>query len=210
VVTLASGVTSTVPSIKYQWRLNGTNLTGATSATLTLSNLTTAQAGTYSVIASNFAGVITNICAALTVNPPLRLENMAWLVNRRFNCEIKGAAGELFALQASTDLKTWQTLLADQLISDSWSFTDTNAHLFNQRFYRVIPSIVLEPSLIWTNGATYLQITSKSSEPCILQTTTDLIDWSPVYTNSAFTPLQFLESRATNSPARFYRATLLP
>jgi hypothetical protein len=43
------GVTGT-PPFTYQWFFNGTNLLdGATSATLTLTNVAATQAGTYSV-----------------------------------------------------------------------------------------------------------------------------------------------------------------
>jgi hypothetical protein len=209
VVILNAGVTSTVSSVKYQWRLNGTNLLSATSSTLILSNLTPAQAGNYTVVASNFAGAITNDCATLTVKIPLHFENMVWMADRQFVCQIKGSPGDLFALQASTDLKTWQTLLANQLVSESWTFTDTNAHAFPQRFYRVVPSLLLEPKLVWTNGEMQLRIASESTDKCVLETSTDFNTWNPVHTNSG-APLQFLQSLTTNSPQRFYRAKLWP
>jgi len=41
------------PAPTYQWRKNGTNLSGATSATLTLTNVSAADAGSYDVIATN-------------------------------------------------------------------------------------------------------------------------------------------------------------
>jgi hypothetical protein len=210
VVNLSAGVTSTVSSVKYQWRLNGTNLPGATDSTLTLSNLTTMQAGSYSVVVSNFAGMITNLCANLSVNVPLHFENMSWLINGQFGCQIKGNPGEPFLLQASADLRSWVTLLADQLITDSWTFTDTNAHLFKERFYRVVPSIVLESALVSNNGTLRLRISSKSTQPCILQTSTNLVDWVPVHTNSALNPLEYIETLATNSPPQFYRGKSWP
>lgn len=40
----------------YQWQLNGANLAGATSATLTLNNLQPANAGVYTAVISNAAG----------------------------------------------------------------------------------------------------------------------------------------------------------
>lgn len=44
----------------YQWQLNGTNLTGETSATLSLTSAQLADAGTYSVVVSNIFGAVTN------------------------------------------------------------------------------------------------------------------------------------------------------
>lgn len=55
--------------LTYQWFFNGTNLPGATSSTLTLSNALPSQAGPYFVVVSNAFGVQTNSGAALTVSP---------------------------------------------------------------------------------------------------------------------------------------------
>ncbi len=57
----------------YQWRLNGANLadggsvSGATTSALTLSNVQSAQAGSYSVVVSNAQGRVTSSNALLTV-----------------------------------------------------------------------------------------------------------------------------------------------
>ncbi|MFM1767653.1 MAG: hypothetical protein RJA22_182 [Verrucomicrobiota bacterium] len=66
--------------LSYQWRFNGTNLSdsiriaGATTATLTLSDVQTNQAGNYSVVVGNLRGSVTSANAALRVNSPPRLE----------------------------------------------------------------------------------------------------------------------------------------
>ena len=46
--------------LSYQWRQNGTNIAGATTAVLALANLATSAAGTYSVTVSNALGTITS------------------------------------------------------------------------------------------------------------------------------------------------------
>lgn len=53
--------------LSYQWRFFGTNLLGQVASTLTLTNVTSVQAGSYSVVASNSAGTVTSTSAALTV-----------------------------------------------------------------------------------------------------------------------------------------------
>ncbi|HUR58192.1 MAG TPA: immunoglobulin domain-containing protein [Opitutaceae bacterium] len=58
------------PAPTYQWRKNSTNILGATSASLSLANVTVADAGTYSVVITNSSGSITSAAVALTVNPP--------------------------------------------------------------------------------------------------------------------------------------------
>ena len=57
--------------LSYQWRFAGTNLAGATSTALTLTNLQMAQAGSYTVQVTNLYGSATSSNAVLTVNPVL-------------------------------------------------------------------------------------------------------------------------------------------
>jgi glucose/arabinose dehydrogenase len=60
--------TGTQP-ITYQWRKNAVNISGATSATYTISSVVPADAGNYSVVVSNSAGTVTSNNAALSVTP---------------------------------------------------------------------------------------------------------------------------------------------
>lgn len=53
--------------LTYQWRKGNTPIAGATSATLTLTNVQTAQAGNYAVDVSNVAGSVKSSAAKLTV-----------------------------------------------------------------------------------------------------------------------------------------------
>jgi len=55
-------------TISYQWFFNGTAISGATSATLSLSNVQSANAGSYTVVLSTSAGSVTSSAATLTVN----------------------------------------------------------------------------------------------------------------------------------------------
>jgi hypothetical protein len=60
------------PAPTYQWRKSGVPLLGnssSTTATLLLDNITASDAGSYDVVVSNSAGVITSAPARLTVNP---------------------------------------------------------------------------------------------------------------------------------------------
>lgn len=64
------------PPPTLQWQKNGVNITGATSATYTIANCATTDAGSYSCIATNAAGSKTSTAATLTVNvvPPSNLQ----------------------------------------------------------------------------------------------------------------------------------------
>lgn len=55
--------------ITYQWRRNGQAISGATQSTLLLKEVSTAQAGNYSLVASNSAGSVESGAAVLTVVP---------------------------------------------------------------------------------------------------------------------------------------------
>ena len=61
------------PPLIYQWQFNGTNLSGATNALLTLSNVQYADVGNYRVVLTNVAGSATSAVAAFTI-----YEVIAW------------------------------------------------------------------------------------------------------------------------------------
>lgn len=65
-LTVVAG--GTVP-LSYQWRLNGTNISGGTNAELTLLTAVVADGGEYSVIVSNLFGSVTSRGGNLTVLP---------------------------------------------------------------------------------------------------------------------------------------------
>lgn len=75
---------SATGAISYKWKLNGTAIANATSATLVIRNATTANAGTYTVDITNDAGTITSTAATLTLstNPDFgRISNLSILTN---------------------------------------------------------------------------------------------------------------------------------
>ena len=61
------------PPLNYQWQRNSLNLDQATNAALVLTNIATAQAGSYWVVVSNSAGTATSQAATLTVSTDLRV-----------------------------------------------------------------------------------------------------------------------------------------
>ncbi len=64
--TFTVAASGTAPLV-YQWRLNGADIAGATSATLTLTNVQAANLGTYSVVVSNAVGSATSANVSLTL-----------------------------------------------------------------------------------------------------------------------------------------------
>jgi hypothetical protein len=62
-----SGLANGSQPISYQWQQSNTNIPGATSASLALVNISINNAGPYTLIASNAAGVTASTVAQLTV-----------------------------------------------------------------------------------------------------------------------------------------------
>ena len=62
--------------MSYQWQLNGVNLanggrvSGAQTTTLSVTNVQPTDAGSYTLVVSNAAGVVTSAVAVLTVTGP--------------------------------------------------------------------------------------------------------------------------------------------
>jgi hypothetical protein len=65
-VTFSVVASGTAP-LSYQWKKDGADISGATSSTLTLTNVQLTDAGSYSVVVSNSVGVATSNPAILTV-----------------------------------------------------------------------------------------------------------------------------------------------
>jgi hypothetical protein len=63
--TLAATVTGSL--LNYQWRFNGAAISGATSNSLTLSNIQPGNAGSYSLVVSNASAGITSSLASVSV-----------------------------------------------------------------------------------------------------------------------------------------------
>lgn len=59
-----------IPAPTYQWLKDGTPLAGGTTASLTLTDLTSNDLGTYTLVVTNSAGTVTSRAASLTFNTP--------------------------------------------------------------------------------------------------------------------------------------------
>jgi hypothetical protein len=122
------------PALSYQWIFNGTNvLVEATNSTLLLRNLSLAQSGNYSVIASNFAGAVFSQSAALTVAP---IPGIIMPIN------LSGMVGSSWRIDFVNDLaptNNWITLATVTLTNTSQVYFDASALSQTHRFYAVVP-----------------------------------------------------------------------
>jgi len=124
-------------TLKYQWWFNATNLlAGATSASLTLTNVQTTNAGNYSVVVTNSYGSVTSSAAALTVIVPVTITvqptNLTVFQgsNATFSVTATGTAPLSYQWWFnSTNLLAWAT---------GASMTLTNVQLTNAGNYSVV------------------------------------------------------------------------
>ena len=93
---------SPTPTLTYQWLKDGLPITGANSATLTINEVQGADVGSYSVVVSNAAGIVTSDAATLSI-AALALVNHAPTFN---NADLDGSLqlmlGENITLGGST------------------------------------------------------------------------------------------------------------
>ncbi|WP_247235664.1 T9SS type A sorting domain-containing protein [Telluribacter sp. SYSU D00476] len=75
---VGEGITFSVAAqgdgLTYQWRKGGTPITGATSATLTISNLTNSDAGDYDVVITGSCSNLTSNVAGLSIKQPVTIQ----------------------------------------------------------------------------------------------------------------------------------------
>ncbi|HEV2453825.1 MAG TPA: immunoglobulin domain-containing protein [Verrucomicrobiae bacterium] len=123
----------------YQWLLNQTNpVAGDTNlSTLVLADVQLSDAGNYSVLVTNLYGSVTSAPASLVVytdaTPTMSIDSGS--TNGQFQFDISGVTGLNYSVQASTNLVDWVPLGTNV---SPFSFVDTNAVLFPQRFYRSV------------------------------------------------------------------------
>lgn len=67
----ASGTVPTSVPFAYQWSYDGTNISGATSNVLTITNITPINLGSYAVVVTNVFGSVTSSIATLSMYPYL-------------------------------------------------------------------------------------------------------------------------------------------
>jgi hypothetical protein len=142
--SLDAGVATGGLPTTYQWFRNGQLLSGWTNAVLELPAISTAMAGTYSLIVSNFAGVITNLRAFVEVRLPLRLTQMHWTPEGQFRIAATGNPNDFFIIEACSTLAnagSWSLLLSSRIPADGQPvyFTDPEPPASSARFYRIRP-----------------------------------------------------------------------
>ncbi len=133
-VQFTASVTGTAP-LARQWRLNGTNLPGATLATLTRTNVQYPHGGSYTLHVTNAAGSVTSPEAELIVRP--RIVGVERLPDGAVRLTWHGVPGRGHEVQVGTNFTDWTTAATVVNPAVAASYTDTNAPAATFRAYRV-------------------------------------------------------------------------
>ncbi len=130
-LALSATATGSGP-LNYQWRLNGTPITGATSATLNLNNASETAAGAYDLVVSGPAGT----------SASEKIQVMVTLFDVRPVLSLWGAPGTGFLVDRADDLEggSWLVLTNGVLSGERRDVIDFSSTNRAQRFYRVRPA----------------------------------------------------------------------
>ena len=96
-----------------------------------------------------------------------------------------------------------------------WNMRASNSAGFGgfsgRLYFQVVPAPRLISPMIVPGAAFQFEIVGVTNQTCVIEASTDLLNWAPAATNSSpagsFT---FSDTTATHRMARFYRVTMLP
>jgi uncharacterized protein (TIGR03790 family) len=118
-----------------------------------------------------------------------------------------------YSVEASTNLQSWQSVWASSSAGLE-EFVDTDAPLYDKRFYRIAGPVPDQPPQLTLVGVTNgnhlgLRATSLPRQGCAVLASSNLTDWIGVVTNSLGGVFDYQEPALATTPARFYRAVLV-
>jgi hypothetical protein len=147
-VTFAVSAAGT-PTLSYRWRKDGSTVLVTGSPAYTLSNVTRANSGTYSVVVTNLAGNVTSSNAVLKVHVPQHLGAPILQPDGSMLLTSGDADGGALAIadlanlqvQVSTNLVDWVPLPgALTLTNGLLQLQDPGSASHHTRFYRIVES----------------------------------------------------------------------
>lgn len=213
--------------LTYQWRFEGADLPGETSATLTLNNVQYPNGGAYSVLIANPFGAVTSFIASLTVAVPVVITqpptNLVVLVGQSTAFNVTASGTPPFAYQ-------WSKNGNDIGGGNSSTLVINNAQSGDQGDYQVLVAnlaggllstnatltvlatnqpIFLNAQML-TNGNFQLTLSGLIGQKYAIDRSLDLSGWTQwfVITNQTG-QVQLTDTNAPGVNVRFYRGRLV-
>ncbi len=154
------------PLPTYQWQKGGTDISGATSASYTISTVQTTDAGLFTVEVTNVAGSVTSNAATLTVNtaPTITTHPVAQTVN-----ENSPVTFSVLATGSPVPTYQWKKGGIDIIGTTSSSYTISSAQITDEGTYTVtvtnpLGSITSNAANLTVNLATPVITTQPSNQ----------------------------------------------
>jgi hypothetical protein len=123
----------------YQWWREEMPVTGATNATLVVSNTVPSLAGRYRVTVSNELGLATSPAMTLVVTPPVVRLEAPQIATNTFTATVSGLpVGMEFVLESSPDLQSWQPVVTNTPLTTNFFFSAPVGVGGSRQFYRAI------------------------------------------------------------------------
>jgi hypothetical protein len=115
----------------YQWSLNGTNIPGATFASLTLDDISSAETGLYTVTVYNGLGSVTSQSVSVASVTVQKFDGVV----------VSGLIGAQYAIQSAPALNptNWTTLTNITLSSQPYVYIDYASPSNPSQHYRALP-----------------------------------------------------------------------
>ena len=237
--TISLNVSATgIPGPAYQWLRNGVPLGGQTNATLTITNAHAGQAGTYSVIVTNVAGVVTSSNATVTVGntaPTLGvISDQTVNVGVTVSIDVAALTTDpdvppqtlAFSLTSGPTNATINSVTGAfsfrPLVSQggaTWPITlsvadDGAGNLSASRSFSIIVNPLTQPDIgppVLAGGIFSLAVNGQSGPDYAVQASTNLVNWQSVFTtNSPAMPFNWADPDTGTFPMRFYRIVVGP
>jgi hypothetical protein len=139
-VQLDLPVTNWFPAPTCQWQLDHVALVDATNTTLVVTNFDALKVGTYSVVISNFVGMVTNDVASLALAGPFSLAYAAIGSGASASFVVRASNSAPFVLETTTNIAgSWLPLATNPDPCLFLSFTNPGVPADPQRFFRAAP-----------------------------------------------------------------------
>jgi polygalacturonase len=140
-VTFTAVASGTAP-LAYQWKFGGVAIPGATSASLTITNVKSANAGSYAVTVTNSVGSVTSGAATLTVNAVVTSGSAPVITTQPVSQSVADGASVTLGVAAAGSALTYQWQKNGVNLSGAVSSTLTlgGVHAANAGAYTVIVS----------------------------------------------------------------------
>jgi hypothetical protein len=161
-------------TISYQWRKNGTAISGATSASYAINNISASDAANYSVLVTAGCGALTSSNALLTVNAATVITTQPTALT-----VCQGNVANFAVAGTGTGTLTYQWLFNGNPISGATSstYSDNNAQLADAGNYSVIitgscGAITSNSVALVVNAATSISTQPTDRQECVGQPAT--------------------------------------